>query len=266
MLPRWALVTSLLLSSGGAFAETSPVSVDLALVIAVDVSYSIEMNELRVQREGYVAAFRRPEIVEAIRSGPRGRVAVTYVEWGGAAVQVLPWSLIDGEPSAKRFSEALRQRPIRRISFTSISNTLAVSRKLIWASGFDATRRVIDISGDGPNNAGVPAPVARNSTVAQGIVVNGLPIQLRTAPDSASIPDIDVYYEQCVIGGDGAFIVKISDISQFSSAILTKLLAEISGVQVSTRRAPSAQAIPVQYMPPYNCFIGEEMQERSIGR
>ncbi|MCV9963053.1 DUF1194 domain-containing protein [Pararhizobium sp. BT-229] len=266
MLPRWALVTSLLLSSGGASAETSPVSVDLALVIAVDVSYSIEMNELRVQRDGYVAAFRRPEIVEAIRNGPLGRIAVTYVEWGGAAVQVVPWTLIDGEPSAKRFSEALRQRPIRRISFTSISNTLAVSRKLIWASDFDATRRVIDISGDGPNNAGVPAPVARNSTVAQGIVVNGLPIQLRIAPDSASIPDIDVYYEQCVIGGDGAFIVKISDISQFSSAILTKLLAEISGVQVSTRRAPSAQAIPVQYMPPYNCFIGEEMQERSIGR
>lgn len=250
----------------GGSASAKPLSVDLELVLAVDVSYSMELDEQRLQRQGYVAAFLEPELIEAIENGPLGRIAVTYVEWGGSAVQVTPWTLIDGRGKAAQYSELLRRQPIRRIAFTSISNTLAFTRRLFDFSPFEGSRRVIDISGDGPNNSGVPAPVARNSTVARGIVIDGLPIMLKThaASDSASIPDLDAYYRECVIGGDGAFLVKVSDSGEFASAILRKLITEISGLEVS--RMEPATVRPVQAGSGYNCFIGEEMQERMIGR
>ncbi|KRD53188.1 DUF1194 domain-containing protein [Ensifer sp. ENS10] len=250
----------------GGSASAKPLSVDLELVLAVDVSYSMDLDEQRLQRQGYVAAFLEPELIEAIENGPLGRIAVTYVEWGGSAVQVTPWTLIDGRGTAAQYSELLRRQPIRRIAFTSISNTLAFTRRLFDFSPFEGSRRVIDISGDGPNNSGVPAPVARNSTVARGIVIDGLPIMLKThaASDSASIPDLDAYYRECVIGGDGAFLVKVSDSGEFASAILRKLITEISGLEVS--RMEPATVRPVQAGSGYNCFIGEEMQERMIGR
>ncbi len=183
---------------------------------------------------------------------------------GGAAVQVMPWTLIDGRATAAQFAEALRRQPIRRIAFTSISNTLAFTRRLFDVSSFQGSRRVIDISGDGPNNSGVPAPVARNSTVARGIVIDGLPIMLKSQPDTASIPDLDAYYRECVIGGDGAFLVKVSNTGEFAKAILRKLIIEISGQEVS--RLSPAMVRQAQYGKDYNCFIGEEMQERMIGR
>ena len=250
----------------GGSISAKPLSVDLELVLAVDVSYSMDLDEQRLQRQGYVAAFLEPELIEAIENGPLGRIAVTYVEWGGSAVQVTPWTLIDGRGTAAQYSELLRRQPIRRTAFTSISNTLAFTRRLFDFSPFEGSRRVIDISGDGPNNSGVPAPVARNSTVARGIVIDGLPIMLKThaASDSASIPDLDAYYRECVIGGDGAFLVKVSDSGEFASAILRKLITEISGLEVS--RMEPATVRPVQAGSGYNCFIGEEMQERMIGR
>jgi len=250
----------------GGSISAKPLSVDLELVLAVDVSYSMDLDEQRLQRQGYVAAFLEPELIEAIENGPLGRIAVTYVEWGGSAVQVTPWTLIDGRGTAAQYSELLRRQPIRRTAFTSISNTLAFTRRLFDFSPFQGSRRVIDISGDGPNNSGVPAPVARNSTVARGIVIDGLPIMLKThaASDSASIPDLDAYYRECVIGGDGAFLVKVSDSGEFASAILRKLITEISGLEVS--RMEPATVRPVQAGSGYNCFIGEEMQERMIGR
>ncbi|MEI2296611.1 DUF1194 domain-containing protein [Ensifer sp. MJa1] len=249
----------------GGSTSAQSLRVDLALVLAVDVSYSMEVDEQHLQRQGYVAAFLNPELVRAVKDGPLGRIAVTYVEWGGTAVQVTPWTLIDGRETAAEFSGVLRRQPIRRIAFTSISNTLAFSRRLFDLSPFEPGRRVIDISGDGPNNSGVPAPVARNSTVARGIVIDGLPIMPRTQADTAFIPDLDVYYRECVIGGEGAFLIKVTDASQFAEAILKKLVIEISGLQMS-RLAPNEQPQPVQYGLGYNCFIGEEMQERLIGR
>ena len=185
--------------------------------------------------------------------------------WGGKAVQIVPWTLIDGSGTAAQFAEVLRRQPIRRISFTSISNALSFGRKLFQTSRFRGSRRVIDVSGDGPNNAGVPVPVARNTTIAQGIVVDGLPIMLKTAPDSASIPDLDVYYEECVIGGDGAFVLKVSDVTQFADAILNKLILEISGRKLSGLRQRQMGLTRAEYTRPYNCFVGEELQERSIG-
>ncbi len=266
MKSRWALWAASYLLGAGTAAAQDLVAVDLQLVIAVDVSYSIELDELRLQRTGYVEAFRRPEIVRAVRTGPLGRIAVTYVEWGGKAIQVLPWTLIEDAQSAAHFAEALHRQPIRRISFTSISNVLAFARRLIHSSPYRASRRVIDISGDGPNNAGVPAPVARNNTVAQGIVIDGLAIMLKSTPDSASIPYLDTYYKECVIGGEGAFVMKVSKASQFSAAILAKLTTEISGLKVSGVRPHRPGLRPAEYAQSYNCFIGEEIQERSIGR
>ncbi|WP_043616316.1 DUF1194 domain-containing protein [Ensifer sp. ZNC0028] len=247
-------------------ASAEPLRVDLELVLAVDVSYSMELDEQRLQRQGYVAAFLEPALFEAVENGPFGRIAVTYVEWGGSAVQVTPWTLIDGRGTAAQYSELLRRQPIRRIAFTSISNTLAFTRRLFDYSPFQGSRRVIDISGDGPNNSGVPAPVARNSTVARGITIDGLPIMLKThaARDSAAIPDLDAYYRECVIGGDGAFLIKVEDSGEFARAILRKLVTEISGLEIS-RLSPAAVR-PAQYSEGYNCFVGEEMQERMIGR
>ena len=175
------LLTSLLAASIP--GQQHQTAVDLALVIAVDVSYSMDIEEQRIQRLGYVTSFRDRDVIRMIRSGTLGRIAVTYVEWGGSAVQVIPWTIIDSAESANGFAAELSRRPLRRISFTSISNALAFARELFGSSGLASRRRVIDVSGDGPNNAGAPVPIARNAAVAQGIVVDGLPIMLGR-PDS----------------------------------------------------------------------------------
>jgi hypothetical protein len=261
---QWAVITSFCVLGGSTSVEQYPVAVDLELVIAVDVSYSMDVEEQQVQRKGYVAAFRSPEIVNALRGGALGKVAVSYIEWGGSAVQVVPWTLIDGSQSAARFAEELGRQPARRISFTSISNALAFARVLFRSNGYRGSRRVIDVSGDGPNNAGAPVPVARNAAVAEGIVIDGLPIMLNAAPDSPSFPGIDVYYEKCVIGGDGAFVLPVSDITRFPEAIRHKLFIEISGLTLTEIRR--RQMGLVQYNEPYNCLVGEELQEQSIGK
>ncbi len=260
-----ALLTCFGILAGSTPVQLSPAFVDLELVLAVDVSYSMEIDEQRLQRQGYVNAFLQPELFRAVQSGPFGRIAVTYVEWGGSAIQTVPWTLVDGPGAAVQFAEVLRRQPLRRISFTSISNTLAFSRKLFQLSPFQGMRRVIDISGDGPNNAGVPAPVSRNSTVAQGIVIDGLPIMLARR-DSASIPDLDAYYENCVIGGDGAFLLKVSTVDEFAETILRKLIVEILGTNVSDLQQPAWPFQRADARAGYNCFIGEEMQERRIGQ
>ena len=225
----------------------------------------MDIEEQRAQRAGYVEAFRTPEVVKAVLGGMLGRIAVTYIEWGGTPVQVVPWTLIDNSSTAAQFAEALHRQPTRRISFTSISNALAFARELVRSNGFEARRRVIDVSGDGPNNAGAPAPVARNAAVAEGFVINGLPIMVQMGSDFATIPDIDVYYEKCVVGGDGAFVLKVSDIGQFAEAIRNKLVAEISGPKLSELQRRQTALTFVQYAEPYNCFVGEELLEHPAG-
>jgi len=255
------LVTSLL--AGGIPDEHYRTAVDLELVIAADVSYSMDMEDQRIQRLGYVEAFRDPEVLRAVRGGALGRIAVTYVEWGGSAVQVIPWTIIDSVESAEWFAAQLSQRPLRRISFTSISNALAFARELIRSGGFRAPRHVIDVSGDGPNNAGAPAPVARNAALAEGIVVDGLPLMLDRP--SASIPDLDIYYQRCVIGGEGAFVLKVTELGQLAEAIRRKLVIEISGPKLSEVPPSGSEFAPAAYGA-YDCFIGEELEEQSIGR
>lgn len=249
-----ACVTSHALFITGAAAQAP---VDLELVIAVDVSLSMDLDEQRLQRDGYVTAFRDAEIHKAITSGPHARIAVTYVEWAGPNSQqvVMAWTILDGAQAARAFADKLEAVPISRARLTSISTALKFSKDLFATSGVSGVRRVVDVSGDGPNNAGPPVTPVRDELVASGIVINGLPIMLKAATSSSfDLSDLDRYYADCVIGGTGAFMVPIRELTEFGSATRRKLLLEISGLQ------PPARVIPAQNSAPgdtYDCMTGE---------
>ncbi|MFC3691507.1 DUF1194 domain-containing protein [Chenggangzhangella methanolivorans] len=219
--------------SPAAAADKSGVPVDLELVLAVDISYSMDAEEQEMQREGYRAAIVSRPVLEAIAQGMIGRIAVAYVEWAGAEEQrvVVPWTLIDGAESAAAFAEKLAAAPLRRAYRTSISGALVHSAKLFETSGFSGARKVVDISGDGPNNQGEPVELVRDEVLDRGITVNGLPLMLKR-PSFAmmDVGDLDAYYRDCVIGGPGAFMVPVRSIAQFPDAVRTKLLMEIAGL------------------------------------
>jgi hypothetical protein len=230
--------------------------IDLELVIAVDVSLSMDTDEQQLQRDGYVAAFRDPELHHAIGSGAFGRIAVVYMEWAGPSWQsvTIPWTVIDGPAAARAFADRLAAQPISRQRLTSIGAALQLAKGLLSDTGFMAIRRVVDISGDGPNNSGPPAPAARDALVAQGVVVNGLPIMLKAAsPSFFDLADLDRYYAACVIGGAGAFMVPVKDITELKSAIRRKLILEISGLGSPPRIIPAQDVEPEAY----DCLIGE---------
>jgi hypothetical protein len=241
------------------------VPVDVELVIAVDVSYSMDPDEQKLQREGYIRALTSHEFLNALREGAQGKVAVTYFEWAGQYDQkiVMPWRLIDGPEAADAVASEIANAPYRRASRTSISGGLTFGTKLFESSGYRGTRRVIDVSGDGTNNAGELIVPTRDNVLAQGITINGLPIMLkRPNPGSLDIENLDVYYEDCVIGGPGAFVVPIHNTDQFIDATRTKLILEIAGRQLEPRVMPASAD-----KPRISCTIGERMwQERWGGR
>jgi hypothetical protein len=249
------------------FADTraGPDRVDVELVIAVDVSYSMDSDEQKLQREGYVRALTSREFLNALREGAQGKIAVTYFEWAGQYDQkiVMPWRLIDGPEAADAVAAEIANAPYRRASRTSISGGLIFGSKLFETSGYRGTRRVIDVSGDGTNNAGELIVPTRDNVLAQGITINGLPIMLkRPNPGSLDIENLDVYYEDCVIGGPGAFVVPIHNTEQFIDATRTKLILEIAGRQPEPRVMPASAD-----KPRISCTIGERMwQERWGGR
>lgn len=236
------------------------VEVDLELVLAVDVSLSMDAGEQKVQREGYIAALRHPDVISAVASGMLGRIAVTYLEWAGAGIQQVrvPWTLIDGEESAARFADLLAAAPYERLYRTSISSVLLHAAASFEASGYVAPRRVIDVSGDGPNNQGPPVLAARDAVIARGIVVNGLPILTNPLNYDGffDLQELDIYYEDCVIGGTGAFIVPVTEAGQFASAIRRKLVMEIAAA--APRARPAAEVLRE---PRIDCLIGEKMCE-----
>jgi hypothetical protein len=171
--------------------------VDVALVIVVDISLSMDPGEQALQRQGYVEAFRHPDLLATIRNGLFQRIAVTYVEWGSASEQtvVLPWRVVEDPASAEAVAGHLAETPIGRSRSTSISAAIDLAVRLFEESDVEAIRRVIDVSGDGPNNAGRPVLQARAEALAAGITINGLPLMLRPMGFSPwSIPDLDVYY------------------------------------------------------------------------
>ena len=221
-----ALAFAALLGSLPATAE----EVDLALVIAVDISYSMDPDEQELQRDGFVEAFRSPVVHQAIRNGALGRIAVTYGEWAANWEQkvVVPWTVIDNPESAMAFAGRLAAQPTRRGPRTSVSGAIDFGVRLLGESGLTATRRVIDISGDGANNQGRSVTAARNEAVAQGITINGLPIMLKRPSSYWDVVDLDVYYRDCVIGGPGAFTVPVRDRDEFVKAIKTKIIREVA--------------------------------------
>ncbi|MGH6728408.1 MAG: DUF1194 domain-containing protein [Pseudolabrys sp.] len=249
------------------FADKSPgaIPVDVELVIAVDVSYSMDPEEQALQREGYIQALTSREFLQALREGANGKVAITYFEWAGQFDQkvIMPWRLIEGPESADSVAAEIAAAPYRRASRTSIAGALVFAKPLFDNSGYQGLRRVIDVSGDGANNSGPLIVPTREDVLAAGITINGLPIMLkRPNPGTMDIENLDVYYEDCVIGGPGAFVVPIHERKQFIEATRTKLVLEISG------RQPEPHVIPASAQAPrISCTIGEKMwQDRWGGR
>jgi Protein of unknown function (DUF1194) len=201
--------------------------------------------------------------MQALRGGMHGKIALTYFEWAGPYDQriVVPWRLIEGPESADAFVNEVARAPYRRASRTSIASALEFAKPLFDASGYRGIRRVIDVSGDGANNSGPVVTLVRDDVVAAGITINGLPIMLKR-PNSFTmdIEQLDIYYEDCVIGGPGAFVIPIREREQFKEATRTKLVLEIAS------RVPERRVVPVEARPPrISCMIGEQMWRERWG-
>ncbi|MDP3493076.1 MAG: DUF1194 domain-containing protein [Hyphomonadaceae bacterium] len=246
------VVTAPILPGGDARAQKQAAdTVDLELVLAVDISRSMDQDEHTLQRDGYVSAFRHKDVINALTGGPEGRIAVTYMEWANDARQVIPWTIIDSAKAANDFADRLAAEPIYGERRTSITTALYEAERLIRENGITSYRQVIDVSGDGANNAGGPVEEARDFVLKRKININGLPILLHTNgqggfgggynPWGIDIPNLDRYYKHCVIGGDGAFIAPVFDLKQLSATIRKKLVLEIASIEIEP------DAAPVQY-------------------
>lgn len=249
---------------GPAQSGDSRPAVDIELILAVDVSYSMDLDELAVQREGYAEAIQSKEFLQALKALPNGKVAVTYFEWAASNDQkiIIPWRLIDGPESADAVAGEILKTPVRRASRTSISGAIYFAMPLFDQDPYHGLRRVIDISGDGPNNNGAPVTGARDEALSKGITINGLPIMVKAPSYSTmDIDNLDYYYEDCVIGGPGSFVVSIKDREKFKEAIRTKLLLEVAG------RTPGPRLVPVaEKEPRVSCLIGEKIWQDRWGR
>jgi Protein of unknown function (DUF1194) len=269
-----AFAVAALIGCGGIAAANLPAFVadagstaepfDLELIIAVDISYSMDPNELAIQREGYAQAIVSKEFLQALKSGPNGKIALTYFEWAASSDQkiIIPWRVIDGPETADAVADEILKTPIRRASRTSISGAINFAMPLFDENPYRGIRRVIDISGDGPNNNGAPVTPARDAALAKGITINGLPIMVKEPSYSTmDIENLDFYYEDCVIGGPGSFVVAIKDRDKFKEAIRTKLLLEVAG------RMPERPIVPVaEKEPRVSCLVGEKLWQDRWGR
>ncbi len=241
-------------------------TVDVELILAVDVSYSMDMDELAIQREGYAQAITSKEFLQALKAGPTGKITVTYFEWAASTDQkiIIPWRVIDGPESADAVAAEIMKTPIRRASRTSISGAINFAMPLFDENPHRGLRRVIDISGDGANNNGPPVTVARDAALEKGIIINGLPIMVKEPSYSTmDIENLDIYYEDCVIGGPGSFVVTIKERDKFKEAIRTKLLLEVAG---RTPERPVVPAASQNREPRVNCLIGEKIWQDRWGR
>lgn len=212
-------------------------TVDLRLVLAADVSRSVDDGEFELQRQGYATAFRDPRVIRAIKSGAVGRIAVCYIEWSGVTAQrmIVDWTVIGDEESAAFFAGALLTEPRPFAERTAIGAALQFAMAQFETSGHDSQRRTIDVSGDGTNTNGIDPSVMRDRIVAQGVTINGLVIlspepmpwnPLHTHPPGG----LDNYYRQNVVGGPGAFVAVVEGFDTFGYAIANKLIREIAEV------------------------------------
>lgn len=238
----------------------SEIEVDLELVLMVDVSRSMTENELEIQRRGYATALQSDSVYAAVRSGLLQRVALSYVEWAGTQEVIVDWRLLETQADLDAFAETLTTKFNPALRRTSISEALVFGADLIESNNYSGLRRVIDISGDGPNNLGRRVTDTRDTVLAQGIVINGLPLMTREGMGSDwHIEGLDVYYETCVTGGPGSFVIPVFDWEDFAEAVRRKLILEM--VRVSRPE----ELVPVQLSArdPTDCLIGEKIwQER----
>lgn len=205
-------------------------NVSVALVLAVDTSFSVSNDRFELQKQGYAAAFRNPQVVNAIRSLATQSIAVTMFQWTGPLLHVMvaDWTLIKDRASADAFADTLAAAPRQLFrGGTSISGAIDYARVLLVQSPYHGARRIIDISGDGSNNSGRPVTTARDEAVADGISINGLPILTVE-------PDLDRYYYNNVIGGPGGFMIPAANYDTFADAILKKLISEIAATDPRT--------------------------------
>ena len=244
-------------------AQGGATPVDTEVVLAVDVSYSMDPDEQHLQREGYVQALTSREFMGALKSGSNGRISITYFEWANVGDQkiLVPWRLIDGPESAGSVAAELSAAPYRRASRTSISGGLMFGQSLFESSTYRGLRRVIDVSGDGANNNGPPVTLVRDQVLAKGTTINGLPIMLKK-PNmmTMDIDDLDIYYEDCVIGGPGAFVIPIKEREKFTEAIRDKLVQEVAGVTTAPHVIPAASSAPR-----ISCTVGERLWQQRWG-
>jgi hypothetical protein len=228
--------------------------VDLQLVLAVDISGSMDYSEQVLQRDGYVDAFRDPEVIRAITSGPYGRIAITFVRWAGAFIQetAVPWTIIASKDDAYAFATAIYRAPLFTERGTSISSALSYSFSAFTSSGVDSDRRTIDISGDGSNNDGPPVAPIRERILDAGITINGLPVVINPSGVAGSLVSLDAYYEDCVVGGPGSFMIPIKTLDGFAPAIRRKLILEIAW-----KPASADPVVPVSSVLPgkVNCAL-----------
>ena len=229
--------------------------VDVQLLIAADVSESMHLEIGKLQRQGYATALRSQAFAEALAFGRQGRIALAYIEWGdsGRVEVVVPWTLVDSPEAARAFARQLDERRVGTFLKTSISHALGFGHRFFDNSGFDGPK-VIDISGNGPNNQGGGVQPVRDRLVADGVTINGLPImagatQPRGAFDTGfDLRELDSYFRDCVIGGPGAFMLPVWRVEDFLSAIQRKLILEIAGLQPET-------VVPAQLRRPAPRFL-----------
>lgn len=240
--------------------------VDVELVLAVDVSLSMSPDELAIQRDGYAAALTDPAVLQAIADGVHGKIAVTYFEWAGNTSHhvIVPWTVIATKEDAERVAQRLSVSPPNSARRTSISAALEFGGDLFAESDYRGNKRVIDISGDGPNNQGAPIVAIRDEILALGITINGLPLMTNGGLSTAyDVEDLDRYYERCVIGGPGAFMIPVNEWSQFPQAIRRKLVLELASND--TKPVPALfdagepPVVMAQMGDDYDCMIGEKM-------
>ena len=229
---------ALALAAFGARAAGAPVPVDAAIVLAADVSRSIDDEEFALERRGYADAIQSQQLIDAISTGPHGAIALAYVEWAGDGEEkvVVDWAVIRNQAGARAFVAALNATPRSYLGRTAIGAAIDFSFALFTESAFETSRRVIDVSGDGTNNQGRPVTAARDAAVGAGAVINGLAIFNRKAASMGGYLAMHTnppgglaqYYRENVIGGEGAFVVPIDDFRTFGEAMMRKLLNEIA--------------------------------------
>ncbi|MEE8333678.1 MAG: DUF1194 domain-containing protein [Alphaproteobacteria bacterium] len=273
---RWTMLAGVLAYFAASTAPmAAKVPVDLELVIATDVSYSIDEGEALLQRQGIAEAFRSKQVIRAIRSGFLRRIAVAYVDYSSRAFNrvVIDWRVIEGRASAEAFAADLLNSSLTTGRRTSISDAVELAAEMIETNDLEGTRRVIDVSGDGPNNYGRLVDDVRDATIARRITINGLPIMNKNDEFSSRyyLADLDLYYRGCVIGGPGAFLVVANNFVDYARAIRRKLILEIAGLTPPPDWRPRAMVIkatshtrarpsPSGYVYPKGCDIGEQMR------